>query len=70
MSTVSELNPVDNAVVENIKKYGKKIKKYELSYLIKRDIACSDLELTDSLRKLTESGVIKKTGNKEFLINY
>ncbi len=70
MSTDSELNPVDNAVLENIKKYGKKIKKYELSYLIKRDIACSDLELTDSLRKLTETGVIKKTGNKEFLINY
>lgn len=70
MSTDSELNPVDNAVLENIKKYGKKIKKYELSYLIKRDIACSDLELTDSLRKLTETGVIKKTVNKEFLINY
>lgn len=70
MTVDQELNPVDTAVLENIKEYGKKIKKYELSYLIKRDIACSDLELSDSLKKLTDSGMLKKTGKKEFLINF
>ncbi len=64
-----ELNPVDNAVLLNLRKYGKKIKKYKLSFLVKRDVACSDLELTNSLKKLTGSDFIIESGKNEFVLN-
>lgn len=68
MSLPSELNPVDQAVLSNLEKHGKKIKKYELSYLVKRDVACSDLDLTNSLKKLQNSDLILKSGKSEFLL--
>jgi len=69
MATGIELNPVDEAVLDNLGIYGKKIKKYELSFLIKRDVACSDLQLTVSLRKLVKSGLVLETAGKEILLN-
>jgi predicted MarR family transcription regulator len=69
MATGIELNPVDEAVLDNLGIYGKKIKKYELSFLIKRDVACSDLQLTVSLRKLVKSGLVLETSGKEILLN-
>jgi len=69
MSTISELTPVDQAVLTNMKKYGKIIKKYELSFLVKRDVACSDLELTNSLKKLSSSELILESGSNQFLLN-
>ena len=70
MDVCCVLNSIDNSVLENLKNHGKKIKKYELSYLIKRDVACSDLDLTKSLSKLVDSQKILKTENKEYLLNY
>ena len=69
MSGITELNPVDQAVLGNMWKYGKKIKKYQLSYLVKRDVACSDLELTNSLKKLSDSDLIKESGYKQYILN-
>ena len=68
MSLTPELNPVDMAVLNNMELYGKKIKKYELSYLVKRDVACSDLDLTNSLKKLSDSKLIIESGDNEFLL--
>ena len=65
----TELDPVDQTVLENMRKYGKKIKIYHLSYLVKRDVACSDLELTYSLEKLSDSDIIKESGNNEYFLN-
>jgi hypothetical protein len=69
MPVNSELNRVDQAVLENIRNYGTKIKRYKLSYLVKRDIACSDLELINSLKKLSDSDIILESGKNEFLLN-
>ena len=69
MALSADLNPVDQAVLLNLEKYGKKIKKYQLSYLVKRDVACSDLDLTNSLKKLSDSEFIIDSGNNEILLN-
>ncbi len=69
MPVCTELNRIDQAVLENLRNYGKKIKRYELSYLVKRDVACSDLELINSLKKLSDSDIILESGNNEFLLN-
>ena len=69
MSLSPVLNPVDQSVLRNLENYGKKIKKYKLSYLVKRDVACSDLELTNSLKKLSDSEKILESANNEFLLN-
>ena len=69
MSLNSELNPVDLAVLNNMEQYGKKIKRYELSYLVKRDVACSDLDLTKSLKKLSDSELIIESNKNEFLLH-
>ena len=69
MQVSTEINRIDKSVLENIRSYGKKIKKYKLSYLVKRDVACSDLELTNSLKKLSDSDIILESGNNEYFLN-
>lgn len=69
MPVCTELNRIDRAVLENLRNYGKKIKRYELSFLVKRDVACSDLELINSLKKLSDSDIILESGNNEYLLN-
>lgn len=68
MSETSNLNDFDNAVVTSLKKYGKKIKKYELVKMLKADIACSELEINQSLERLVGSKIIKKTGSGEYVL--
>ena len=69
MTGSTELNPVDQSVLVNMRQYGKKIKKYQLSYLVKRDVACSDLELTNSLKKLSDSDLIHEPESNEYILN-
>lgn len=68
MSETSNLNDFDNAVVTSLKKYGEKIKKYELVKMLKADIACSELEINQSLERLVGSKIIKKTGSGEYVL--
>ena len=69
MTGNAELNPVDQSVLVNMRNFGKKIKKYQLSYLVKRDVACSDLDLTKSLKKLSDSDLIKEHESNEYILN-
>ena len=64
-----DINDFDNNVVKHLEEYGKKIKKYELVQILKRDFACSDLEINQSLERLTEKGVVTKTELNEYLLN-
>lgn len=69
MPLSTEMDRIDQSVLENIRNYGKKIKRYQLSFLVKRDVACSDLELINSLKKLTDSDKIRQSGNNEYFLN-
>ena len=63
-----DLNDFDKNVVKNLNEYGKKIKKYELIQLLKRDFACSELEINQSLVRLLGYKIIKKTESNEYLL--
>jgi len=69
MPLSSEIDRIDQSVLENIRTYGKKIKKYKLSYLVKRDVACSDLELISSLKKLSDSDLIQESEKNVYILN-
>ena len=63
-----DLNDFDKNVVKNLNEYGKKIKKYELIQLLKRDFACSELEINQSLVRLLGYKIIKKTESNEYML--
>ena len=69
MPLTAEMDRIDQSVLENMKNYGKRIKRYQLSYLVKRDVACSDLELINSLKKLSDSDLIKESEKNEYILN-
>lgn len=68
MTENSNLDNFDDAVVTSLKKYGKKIKRYELVQMLKADIACSELEINQSLERLVGSKVVRKTGSGEYVL--
>ncbi len=68
MAETSNLDNFDNAVVNSLKKYGTKIKKYELVQMLKADIACSELEISQSLERLIGSKIVRKTGSGEYVL--
>ena len=63
-----DIDEFDRNVVKNLDEYGKKIKKYELVDLLKRDFACSELEINQSLERLLENKIIKKTQSNEYML--
>jgi len=68
MKQTQDLNDFDKNVIRNLKDYGKKIKKYELVLILKRDFACSELEISQSLQRLMENNLVKKTESNEYLV--
>lgn len=64
----SNLDDFDYNVVLSLKKYGKKIKGYELVQMLKADFACSELEIKQSLARLIGSKIVRKTGLREYLL--
>ena len=49
----------DNQVIKIMKKYGKKIKKYQLIHNLKKEVACSELEIKLSIERLLKKEEIK-----------
>ena len=70
MSETSDLNDFDDKVVKHLKEYGRKIKNYELIQIVKRDFACSELEINQSLKRLIENKKVVKTDSNEYLLAY
>ena len=68
MERSPDLNDFDKNVIRNLMDYGKKIKKYELVLLLKRDFACSELEIDQSLKRLIENNLVKKTESNEYFV--
>lgn len=58
----------DRKIVRNLRQYGKKIKKYELALLLKRDFACSELEVSQSLERLVGNNTVTKTDSGEYMM--
>ena len=69
IAEASDLNDFDNNVVSHLNEHGKKIKKYELVQILKRDFACSELEINQSLERLIENKIVIKTELNEYLLN-
>ena len=63
------LKEFDRKVVKNLNDYGRSIKKYELINLLKRDFACSELEISQSLDRLIENKIIIKNKKNEYLVS-
>ena len=71
MAEANELNDFDHNVLKNLREYGKKIKKYELVQIIKRDVASSELEINQSLERLINNKAVKKTESNDYMLtNY
>ena len=68
MSESNHASYFDDNLVRWLREHGKKIKKYELIQLVKRYLACSELEVDQSLERLIESGRVKKTDSDEYLL--
>ncbi len=68
MAEPSDLGDLDDNVVLSLKRYGKKIKGYELVQMLKADFACSELEIKQSLVRLIGSRTVRKTGSGEYLL--
>ncbi|MGI9535215.1 MAG: hypothetical protein ACR2NW_09725 [Thermodesulfobacteriota bacterium] len=68
MSVTNKLNEFDNKVVKQLKEYGKKIKKYELIQIVKRDIASSELEINQSIERLVKNKTVTKTKSNDYLL--
>lgn len=62
------LQDFDNQLIATMKKHGKKQKKYQLIAALKEEIACSELEVNLSLKRLLENGLIKTTNNNDYYI--
>jgi len=68
MVKTSELDNFDDEVITSLKKYGKKIRRYELVQMLKADIACSELEISQSLERLVGSRIVRKTESGEYVL--
>ena len=68
MAESLDINDFDKNVVKNLKEYGKKIKKYELVQILKKDFACSDLEINNSLQRLIDNKQVTKTDSNKYLL--
>lgn len=62
------LQDFDNQLIAAMKKHGKKLKKYKLIAALKEEIACSELEVNLSLKRLLKKGLIKTTNNNNYYI--
>lgn len=70
MENNTDLNDFDKNVIKNLKDYGKSIKKYELIHILKRDFACSELEIDQSLKRLIENKIVRKNKQNEYTVIY
>ena len=59
----------DNEVVRIMKKHGKKTKKYQLINNLKKEVACSELEVKLSLERLLNKGKIKHSENSYYILS-
>ena len=68
MNLQTDLNEFDQKVIKLLNDHGKKVKKYEIVQILKRDFACSDLEVDLSIERLLSSNTLSRTTENEYFV--
>ena len=70
MNNESQTKPeFDKQVISSMRKYGKKIKKYQLIEVLKKEVACSELDVALSLERLLKKEQIKLKESDYYIIS-